>query len=364
MIKSLFAVLLACPLATFATAQAVGPAPASSITELAAVNVSGVQPGPGLWKVSKGDHVLWILATLEPLPKKMAWQTDEVEQAVAGSQEVLGPPGLKIKSDVGFFGKLLLIPSLLKARKNPDGATLKDRVGADDYARWLVLKATYIGRDRGIERWRPIFAALELYSEAIKRSGLESKTGVTDTIRALASKHGVPVQSTVYPLELDDPRGAIKAFTRSGPDDLACFHQAVTGLARELPLIRARANAWAIGDIQALRAMPADRARQACLAAITEAGFARQLGLSQLPERVRDTWLAAADRTLSVHPQSFAVLPLERVIGTESVLPALRARGYAVTEPDAAQGDSDVSTDEAAAPAASAAGKSWATKPY
>src|SRR5262249_39937863 len=41
--------------------------------------VSGEQPGPGLWKVTKGDHVLWILGTLTPLPKRMTWRSGEIE---------------------------------------------------------------------------------------------------------------------------------------------------------------------------------------------------------------------------------------------------------------------------------------------
>jgi hypothetical protein len=41
-------------------------------TELDQVLVTGEQPGPGLWKVSKDDHVLWILGTLAPLPQKMS----------------------------------------------------------------------------------------------------------------------------------------------------------------------------------------------------------------------------------------------------------------------------------------------------
>lgn len=338
--------LLLVPL--MASAQTAAPAPAASVTELEAVTVSGVQPGPGLWQVRRGDHVLWILATLSPLPEKMQWQTADVEQAIAGSQVVLGAPTVKIDTRVGFFGKLFLLPSLLSARKNPDGAKLADLVSADDYRQWQALKAKYIGRDRGVERWRPLFAALELYREALKKSDLDSKASVTDTVRDLAKRHNVPLTKVAYHVQMDDLRGAIKAFTRSGPNDLDCFHRAVTGLETELPLIRARANAWATGDVDALRTLPPDGARQVCLDAITEAGFARQLGLNDLPARVRDTWLAAADKALADHPQSFAMLPLEALIGPDSTLGRLRARGYIVTAPD------EVPVDDASGAAAPA----------
>src|SRR5690348_2085441 len=44
------------------------PEPAVSGPEatLQTVLVRGSQPGPGLWRVSKGDHTLWILGTLGP----------------------------------------------------------------------------------------------------------------------------------------------------------------------------------------------------------------------------------------------------------------------------------------------------------
>ena len=36
------------------------------------VLVTGERPGPGLWKISKDNHVLWILGTHAPLAKAMS----------------------------------------------------------------------------------------------------------------------------------------------------------------------------------------------------------------------------------------------------------------------------------------------------
>ena len=75
------------PSAQAATSPASADAP--PITDLATMVVSGAQPGPGMWKVSKGDHVLWILGTLSPLPKKMEWVSGDVEDVIAQAQEVI-----------------------------------------------------------------------------------------------------------------------------------------------------------------------------------------------------------------------------------------------------------------------------------
>ncbi|MEO5962595.1 MAG: TraB/GumN family protein, partial [Thermomonas sp.] len=113
------------------------------------VIVTGDQPGPGLWLVRKGGHDLWILGTLNPLPAGMQWQSKQVEDVIANAQEVIRPPMVSFDVKAGFFKKLTLLPSMLGARKNPDGRTLEQVVSPQSYARWKVLKARYIGKDGG-----------------------------------------------------------------------------------------------------------------------------------------------------------------------------------------------------------------------
>ena len=133
--------------------------PVPAVKDLDVVVVTGTWGGPRMWKISKGDHVLWILGTLTPLPAKMTWDSSHAERIVAQAQEVLAAPSVSVSADgIGFFRGLFLIPSLLSVRKNPGDATLKDVMPPDLYARWIVLKKKYIGRDAGIEKWRPLFA--------------------------------------------------------------------------------------------------------------------------------------------------------------------------------------------------------------
>jgi len=64
---------------TQASAQDAPPS-TTTVPELETVLVTGVQPGPGMWKVSKGEHVLWVLGTLAPLPKHISWQSHDVQR--------------------------------------------------------------------------------------------------------------------------------------------------------------------------------------------------------------------------------------------------------------------------------------------
>ncbi|WP_430391613.1 TraB/GumN family protein [Dyella sp. 20L07] len=312
------------------------PAPASTsqVTNLDAVTVSGVQPGPGLWKVSKGDHVMWVLGTLSPLPDHIQWKTDEVEQAIAESQEVLGPPSIGLKPKTNFFGKLFLLPSLIGARKNPDGQTLQQVVPAPDYARWQTLKQQYIGSDRSVEGWRPIFAAVELYDKAIKRYGLTSSGGVKDTVRDLAKKHNVKFTTARYTMMVDEPRTAVKTFKSSPMDDRECFGRTLDTVERGMGRITERANAWATGDIETLRSLPMNDQREACISAVTEAGFAKQLGFNDVQQKAQTQWLEAAEQALNANTQTFAMLPMEDVLSPHGLIARLKAKGYQVEAPD------------------------------
>ncbi len=329
------------------------PAPPSSITTLQAVTVTGVVPGPGLWKVSRGDHVLWILGVVPTLPAGIQWRSNQVAQVIAGSQAVIEPPDVKLKLDTNWFGKLFLLPSVYRAQRNPDGKTLEEVLPPPLYARWLTQKQRYFGDDRGIDRYKPIIAASKLLKQALKRNGLRGSGEIEDTIVALASRHGARLVKPDTTLEIREPRQAVKAFAASGPDGVACLGLVLDTLEHELPVIRQRANAWATGDIDTLRKLPESPYRDACKSAITGAGFARALGIDDLPARIERNWLDAAETALASNAQSFAVLPMDELLDAHGYLAALQARGYGVAAPDA--GMDDPATAASAAPPARAA---------
>src|SRR5690606_17603745 len=97
-----------------------------AIRDLDAVMVTGVQPGPGMWQVSRGDHERWVRGVVSPLPDAMTWQSTGVETVIARSGQVLQSPMWAVYSDVGFFRGLGLLPAALRARRNPDDAELDD----------------------------------------------------------------------------------------------------------------------------------------------------------------------------------------------------------------------------------------------
>lgn len=297
------------------------------------VVVSGVLPGPGLWKVRKGENTLYILGTLSPLPRRMEWESAMVEGTIARAQEVLAPPSVTLDSGLGRVRSLMLLPSLLKARRNPDGRTLQESVPADLYARWQPLKARYIGGDRGVERFRPVFAAQELYEAAMRRSGLSQEPVVQRVVGRVAKRHGVPTTRANVAIRIEDPKSMIREFNDVVLADTECFDKTLSRIERDLDAMRARANAWAVGDIDALRALAGDDQYQACIRALTGTGIAARLGMGDLAQRVRETWLAGAEAALASNRVSFGTLSMGLLLPDDGYLADLRARGYVIEAP-------------------------------
>jgi uncharacterized protein YbaP (TraB family) len=303
-------------------------APTSAPT-LDEVLVTGERAGPGMWRVTKGDHELWILGVQSPLPKDMSWRSSAVDSRLAGAQAVLAPPDIDF--DIGFFRGLTLLPSLLHARKDPAGLTLEQRLPHELYMRWLALRVKYLGGDD--EHLRPLVAAHDLYTHAVAAAGLSEDDQVWDKIKQAAHHDGVPIVPVTLKLPLTDPKGAIGALAQLPPEaEITCLDTTMTRLETDLQAMKQRANAWSLGDITALRALPYADQDLACFDALNSVPTLRDR-FQDLVSRLRATWLAAADRSLSEHASSFAVLPITALLRDDGVLSGLRAQGDEVEEP-------------------------------
>lgn len=314
--------------------SAAAPAVDTAIRDVDAVVVSGVQPGPGMWKVSKGDHVMWVLGTLSPLPKKMEWESRDVENVIAQAQEVIWGPSLTVGYNVGFFQGLVLAPKALGARKNPDDAKLQDVVSPDLYARWLVLKKKYMGRDNGVEKWRPMFAAMELYEEAIDDSGLAKGRVVYPVLARTIKAHKVKQTSPTVKIVIQDPKAALNEFRASRLDDLDCFSKTLRRLESDLDAMRDRANAWAVGDIQALRRLPYSDQNEACMKAAMQAGAARKRGMSDFEADLEKQWFVAAEKAMASNAVTFSTLSMRELLKPDGYMAKLQAKGYTVEAPE------------------------------
>lgn len=334
--KNLAACLIALAALGPATAQA-ATEPATAVpttTRMQTLVVSGKQPGPGLWRVSRADHDLWILGTLSPLPKRIQWESGKVERLLARSQELLGQPTVSVNAKIGFFARLGLIPTALRARNNPDGKPLKEQVSPALYARWLPLKQRYIGRSNAIEKRRPIMAATKLFAEALDDNKLSEKSRVWPVLRKVAKKHKLTITVPMVTIDIADAKATMKELAKTVLDDEACFATTLERLETDMGNMKARANAWAVGDVQTLIDLPHPDQRGVCADALLASAIAEQQGMADLREQLTARWLQAAEAALLNNESSVAVVAIESLLGDEGLLALLGERGYRVAAPE------------------------------
>jgi hypothetical protein len=320
------------------------PVQANDLDEPLEIIVAGEYPGPGVWRITKpgesSGHVLWVVGDPWPLPRSMKWKSREIEAIVAMSQSILRDSAVSMKADekIGVFRGMTLLPSILKARRNPEGATLKELLPSDLYARWQVQKKRYLGRETGVERWRPLFAADRLRKEAFDDLGMREGGAVWDVVGELAKKRRIHVEvpTLTFTFKRSEVRDKIREFSRESLADRECFEitlDLTEALARR-EVESARARAWARGDLETLAALPAlPSPYLPCVMAVMNAQVARELIPADIRQRSFDLWIEAAERSLATHQSTFAVVPFGKLARADGYLARLREKGYHVEPP-------------------------------
>jgi len=330
--------------------------------ELETVVVTGEVPGPGLWKVSKGDHVMWVLASYSPLPRGMTWRSGEMEARIAESQEVLYAPYVNIRPDIGMMRGLTLKSATNKAAKLPDGKTLKDVLPAADYAKWTVLREKYLGTGDYVETRRPATAMRLLRMYALRKNELQGGPNVREVVDDARKKHKVDpvwlptVRRTV---NLEDPRGMLESMQELQPAEVECFSRELDRVEPDVERLKVLASAWSLGDTETQRSLfrhmtLRDAIREGCVhfalgGAVMHPtpGEGNSADAEHIQKLLEDSiklsdeatlqaqlaWLEAAQAALARNKSTFAVLGLAEMLSQDGHLEKLRALGYTVEEP-------------------------------
>jgi hypothetical protein len=307
--------------------------PATAIT-LAPVVVRGILPGPALWKVSKGHHVMWILGLVSPVTKHMRWKFDAIDKRIAASQAVLKPPGLEVGADMNSSERASLQAWMRDIRKNPQDQRLWNILTPALYHRWRVQKNRYLPEDLYVESMRPIFAGRELYDAALANKGLVDQLTIEKTVYDAAHRHGVKIVDSAYQLVLGKPADAVAAFEKVDMDDQHCLTLVLDAVEHDLTEATVRANAWATGDIDTLSTVLTQPEKDSCLPAVGASPFAKAGDITDIQQRIDQSWIAHAEQALEDNTQTFALLPMDQLFKSDGYLSVLRSQGYTVKAPD------------------------------
>ena len=301
-------------------------ATAETAAPMEEVLVEGRHEGPRLWTVRRGAHTLWILGTLTPLPKKMVWQPDAVQEVLRHTQEVV-PAWPSYGIGANPITALRVYIEWRRVQKPPDNLPLSQVLPPPLYARVRTLEARYDPGDRKLEQMRPMLAARQLAARVFDAAGLAQKNEVQQTVLRLAREQGVRIRQDK--LKIEDPVDVLKDVNATPlAGEIACLEAVVTVLETDIEPMQARARAWALGDVDALRALPHAEDRTACVAAVSGSDRVRKL-----IARAEDNWLIAVEDSLARNAGTLAVQSVDRLLGEHGALATLRARGYSVEGP-------------------------------
>ena len=312
-------------MALLLVAQPAAAAEPNAVPLLEEVVVTGEQPGPALWRVISGTHVLWILGEVPQLPARVTWRSRQLETVLATSQRVI------------LDGRIVWGPqtraeraALDKARNLPRGRTLADVLPPELYARVEDARRAFARGERRFKYLQPYFASNHLIMNSMKPLGVVA-FGASITVQEMAEKLGVRVDGIQTVADFD----AYLESIRNG-STTPCLEVVVATLADGGAGVRALANAWAVGDIQQLRQLAplyaADSTNHRAFecSASLYGSAQRARAIASLHAR---KLLGAAEAALAANPNTVLVVPIGELLAPDGYLAALGARGYKVLEP-------------------------------
>lgn len=291
--------------------------------DIEVVLVQGYQPGPGLWKVSSGDHVLWILGEVSPYPRKVKWKSTKFDRRLRQSQELLVDFSGYWRADRGDRA------AYARAEKLPEGVTLKDVVSPELYLR--VEKTAQAFGAAELEGLHPFAATNRLVMSAMNKLDLD---GFSARFAAEDLGQRRHIRTTIF----DMPELAFTDRLKNWQDasNVACLERLVAAIDDGGAGVKRLANAWSVGNVGALRKLVPEfsfsrdgfRADE-CAAAMH--GGERQARVYK--ERRTQSWVQEAERALRENRSTMAVVLMSELFAPDGYLAALREKGYEVVEP-------------------------------
>jgi uncharacterized protein YbaP (TraB family) len=310
--------LLAGALLAVGTASAQQPAPQANDWSVESVTVTAQAKGPAYWHATKGQAEVWILGTVEILPKDFVWNQTYFTKLLEGTRLVLLPPRASASLfDAGWF--LLTKRSLLYM---PDGQTLDGVLGAPLAAKFSSARAI-VHRDADhYEDDAPPVAALELEGDFLKAKAMTYEEP-TDTIESLARHRDIEVRH----IAKYDAMPSVVAILKSPPGtSRTCVEAAVNDVEFENDHAEAAAEAWAIGDVAGIKTHYSESNVLQCLLAIAPEATALQT-------RATADTVSAIEAALNGGGRTVAVVGIGQLLRKNGVLEKLHADGIAVEGP-------------------------------
>ena len=298
-------------------ARADEPPPPDWSKDIETVVVTASQRGPLMWRVSKGGSTVVLLGVVGPVPEGLPWNTAGVSDALKGARQLL----LNAQASVGLVEGLWYLTWHSDTVYLPDGTALES-VLPETLRRRFVAAREKIHRDADrYSSLRPPLAAMRLEGDFLDAVKL-SRTEPSKTVERLARRMGIGAKPVANYEALPMLR-VLPSLSASANE--ACVKDALDDLDSVQAHAAAGAQAWAVGDLDGIKANYSDERFQSCIQAMPGAAalFARA---------VRDS-IAAVNAALAAPGKTVMIVSIGALLKKDGILDKLKGEGLEIEGP-------------------------------
>ncbi len=217
------------------------------------------QRGPLMWRVNKGGASVILLGLVDPVPEDLAWNSAGVSDALKGARLLL----LNARASVGIVEGLWFLAWHSDSIYLPDDTPMETTL-PEALRRRFAAARDNIHRNAGrYASLRAPLAALRLEGDFLGAAKL-SRTEPSETVERLARRLGVNAR----PVANYEALPMLRALpTMSAAANEACVKDALDDLESLRAHGAAAAQAWAVGDLDGIKANYSEERFQSCIEA-------------------------------------------------------------------------------------------------
>ena len=265
---------------------------------------------PALWVVEKDGKKLYLFGSMHLLPAQTKWRRPEIDEAIAASKIFVFEAPL----DAG--GSQAMVAFIAANGKFPDGKTLQDVLPPELYAKLEDASWKVNYPPKLLQQFRPWLAAVSLELFGYINVGFSTYYGVDNLIEADAKKANRKLD---YLETVEDQLSFFSSLDRK--TEIAYLRETVRSILEEPDSPYELINAWASGKPERMVGLLDD-------------AFARVPVLrAQLLVGRNKNWLPKLEAMIASGDRHFVTVGIGHLVGKDSVVAQLRAKGYKVLGP-------------------------------
>lgn len=271
--------------------------------------VTGRLPGPPLWKITRGQHTLWLFADLPVVPGDLSWDTSRVAQILSEAEVFVSPPRIKVGSLAAMLGlRKSNVGELVGALQRLDeGHTLQQVIEPALYQR--LSENVPPDMLRKYSHYKPWQAALRLMDFWMEREGFSNSASlkVNRELDRLRRKYRVRKVSSDLAVALAEFEQYLQTQMAIPEEHGSACLAAMLDLRENAETVKQTLTRWFAGELPVSSALDP-------LHLCQETG---PLPGRQNLERSVQMWVSHAEQALANHKVSFAVVPIGLLLGDE-----------------------------------------------